>query len=306
MERPEGEAKARDPEDPASAVAGQWLREQTSRTSLSPKAQAVLDVLAAQPRMSTYGSTQQIANAAGVNGATVTRTAQALGFSGWPALQNELRARYLTSLSVPEITAEHHTRQDGVFADSLRRDLESVALTNRHLDAATAQQVVATIATSRRTLVSAEGSYAAIGLALTHNAALAGYPVELLGDHGRPDTLNTLADIGPQDTVIAISLWRLYENTVRTAQAARERGATVCAITDSATTTLARTAHHVLTVPAEGTAFFPSLTAALALAQALCAQLATHRPEYTTERLRRAEELWERFGILHVSRTPPH
>jgi DNA-binding MurR/RpiR family transcriptional regulator len=300
----EGTEESEGADGSASAVVAEWLRERASRFSLSPKARAVLEVLATQPRMSTYGSTQQIASAAAVNVATVTRAAQALGFSGWPALQTELRARYLTSLSVPEIAAEHRAPQSGVFADSLRRDLESVALAGRHLDPAVAEHMVEAIAAARRTLVIAEGSYATIGLALVHNAVLAGYPVELLGGYGKSDMLNALADVGPQDTVIAISLWRLYAKTVRSAQVARERGATVCTITDSASTPLAEAAHHVLVVPAEGAAFFPALTAAVSVAQALCAQLAARDPARTTESLRRSEELWERFGALHVPRAP--
>lgn len=300
MERPEDGGA----DGPGAGVVAEWLRERAGRVPLSPKARAVLEVLATQPRMSTYGSTQQIADAAGVNVATVTRAAQALGFAGWPALQAELRARYLTSLSVPEIAAEHRTPDGSVFADSLRRDLESVALAGRHLDPAVAERVVEAIAASRRTLVIAEGSYAAIGLALVHNAVLAGYPVEMLGGYANSDILNALADAGPEDTVITISLWRLYARTVHAAQVARERGATVCTITDSASTPLSDAADHVLVVPAEGAAFFPAITAAVAVAQALCAQLAAHDPARTTQSLRRAEAMWDRFAVLHVPRTP--
>lgn len=300
-------ARSGDSEVPAGSAAevvGEWLRERSAGVALSPKARAVLEVLATQPRMSTYGSTQRIAGAAGVNVATVTRAAQALGFAGWPALQAELRARYLTSLSVPEIAAEHRAPHGGAFAESLRRDLESVALAERRLDPADAERVVEAIAASRRTLVLAEGSYATIGVALVHNAVLAGYPVELLGGYGNSDILNALADAGPRDTVIAISLWRLYARTVHAAQVARERGATVCAITDSSSTPLAEAAHHALVVPAEGAAFFPALTAAVAVAQALCAQLAARDPARTTESLHRSEAMWERFAVLHVPRTP--
>ncbi|MFD7919962.1 MurR/RpiR family transcriptional regulator [Streptomyces sp. NPDC059740] len=304
MAEPE-ETVRRDAAHPASEVVGEWLNERASAVSLSPKARAVLEVLTTQPRMSTYGPAQQIANAAGVNMATVTRAAQSLGFSGWPALQTELRARYLSSLSVPEIAAEHGgPDRRGAFADSLRRDVESVALAGRHLRPEAVEQVVAAIAGSPRTLVIAEGSYAAIGLALAHNAQLAGYPVELLGGHSKSDLLNALSGVGPQDTVVAVSLWRLYARTVRSAQVARERGATVCALTDSASTPLAEAAHHVLVVPAEGAAFFPALTAAVAVAQALCARLAALDPARTGDSLRRAEELWDRFDVLHVPRAP--
>ncbi|MEU4548546.1 hypothetical protein [Nonomuraea dietziae] len=51
--------------------------------------------------------------------------------------------------------------------------------------------------------------------------------------------------------------------------------------------------------PAEGVAFFPSLTAGMAVAQALVTQLAAVDPARTSVSIEAAEGMWSKFGLLH-------
>ncbi|WP_199439321.1 MurR/RpiR family transcriptional regulator [Umezawaea beigongshangensis] len=274
-----------------------WLRDRVPERGLRPKAAAVLEVLLTQPRRASFGSTVELAQLAGVNIATVTRTAQALGFAGWPALQQELRARYLSSLSAPQVAAEHH----GVGspgAASLRRDLDSLAVLNRRFDESVVATIAHAVAEARRTIVIADGSYAAVGIALAHNARLAGYDV-LAVTAGDAELANAVASLDSRDVLIAISFWRLYESTVLAANEARSRGARVFAVTDAASPALAGAAEEIVLVPAEGVAFFPSLTAGMAVAQAVVAQLATVDPARTAASIEAAEAMWSKFGLLH-------
>ncbi|POX42358.1 RpiR family transcriptional regulator [Streptomyces sp. Ru73] len=280
----------------------EWLRGHVPERGLSPKAAAVLEVLLSQPRRASYASTVELAQLAGINVATVTRTAQALGFAGWPALQQELRARYLSSLSAPQVAAEHRG-VDSPASASLRRDLDSLALLDRRFDEEAVRTIADAVAAARRTVVIADGSYAAVGTALSHNARIAGYDVVSV-THGDAELANTMAWLGEEDVLIAISFWRLYESTVIAADEARARGARVFAITDAASPALAEAAEQVLIVPAEGVAFFPSLTAGMAVVQALVAQLAAVDPARTGAAVERAETQWGRFGLLHRRPAP--
>ncbi|GAA1703429.1 MurR/RpiR family transcriptional regulator [Nonomuraea bangladeshensis] len=321
-----------------------WLRSRTPERGLRGKSAAVLELLLSQPRRASYGSAGELAQLAGVNVATVTRTAQALGFAGWPALQQELRARYLSSLSAGQVAAEHRAegraedraehrvegrvegragqiaaegRAEGragrAAADrrgtgspgarSLRRDLDGLAVLNRRLDERVLTTIAEAVAAARRTTIVADGSYAAVGLALAHNARLAGYPVRAVT--AGSELANAMADVGEGDVLIAVSFWRLYENTVLAANEARGRGARVFAVTDAASPALAAAAEEVVLVPAEGEAFFPSLTAGIAVAQALVTQLAAVDPARTGAAIEAAESMWTRFGLLHRHPSPP-
>jgi DNA-binding MurR/RpiR family transcriptional regulator len=276
---------------------GSWLESCAPSGGLSAKSRAVVHVLVTKPRTASYGGAAEVAGLAGANVATVTRTAQALGFDGWPALQQELRARYLSSLSAPQVAAEHGRLADLPGTASLRRDVDDLAVVSRGASGETVLAVAATIAAARRTLVVASGSYAGVGVPLAHNAALAGYDVQYL-DGSSAASVNALAACGEGDVVIAISFWRLYTSAVRAARAAAARGAGVCVITDSASGPLATYADHVLLVPAEGVSFFPSLTPALAVAQAVVAELAAIDPGRTRASVQRSDELWDEFGLL--------
>jgi DNA-binding MurR/RpiR family transcriptional regulator len=274
-----------------------WLRDRLPPRGLRPKSAAVLEVLVSQPRRASFGSAGELAQLAGVNVATVTRTAQALGFAGWPALQQELRARYLSSLSAPQV-AEEHTGVGSPASASLRRDLDSLALLTRRFDEDVLRRVADAVAAARRTVVIAEGSYAAVGLALAHNARLAGYDVHAV-TAGSAELANTMAKLTADDVMVAISFWRLYESTVRAANEAHSRGARVFVVTDAASPALAGAAEHVLMVPAEGVTFFPSLTAGMAVAQAIVTQLAAVDPARTSASIEAAEAMWARFDLLH-------
>ncbi len=288
-----------------------WLRALLPERGLRTKAAAVVEVMLSQPRRASYASAAELAELAGANIATVTRTAQALGFAGWPALQQELRARYLAALSAPQVAAEH-TVADAAHTPAgaaLRRDLDNVALTARRLDIEAVGDLAHAIAAARRTVIVANGSYSTVGIALGHNAQLAGYDIRLATDYGGAHPANLVAAMTDQDVLVAISFWRLNETAVVAAQEADARGARVFVITDAASPALAGAAERVLLLPTEGVSFFPSMTAALALAQAVVAELAAIDPARTKASIESAENQWLRFGLLHrqphEARRPP-
>ncbi|TDD08936.1 MurR/RpiR family transcriptional regulator [Saccharopolyspora terrae] len=273
-----------------------WLRARVPERGLRSKGASVLQVLLTQPRRVSYSSAAEAAELAGVNVATVSRTAQTLGFSGWSDLQQELRARYLSSLSAPEVAAAQQTEGELAGA-SLRRDLDSLAVLNRRLDEQLLRTIAEGIAQSRRTVIVANGSYFSVGSALGHNVQLAGYEATVV--HDDAELANAVSRIEPGDVLIAISFWRLYQSTVTAAEEAHDRGARVFALTDAASPALAAASEQIVLIPAEGVAFFPSLAPGLAVAQAIAAQLSTVDPERTRRSIEAAETEWSRFRLLH-------
>lgn len=273
-----------------------WLRGRVPERGLRSKGASVLQVLLTQPRRVSYSSAAEAAELAGVNVATVSRTAQTLGFSGWSDLQQELRARYLSSLSAPEVAAAQQTEGE-LGGASLRRDLDSLAVLNRRLDEQLLRTIAEAIAQSRRTVIVANGSYFSVGSALGHNVQLAGYEATVV--HDDAELANAVSRIEPGDVLIAISFWRLYQSTVTAAEEAHDRGARVFALTDAASPALAAASERIVLIPAEGVAFFPSLAPGLAVAQAIAAQLSTVDPERTRRSIEAAETQWSRFRLLH-------
>ena len=274
-----------------------WIDERVPPQGLGRQSGAVVEALRSQPARASYATAQELAVLAGVNVATVTRTAQSLGYAGWPPLRTEVRARYLAHLSAPEV-AEQHRAADASADAALRQDLENLSVLARGGDLEPVARLAHAVAGARRTFVLGDGSYAALATALAHNARIAGYDVEAVVGSG-PDIANRLATVGPQDVVVIVSFWRLYESAVTAAGVARARGAAVHVVTDAVSPALARAADEVVLVPAEGSSFFPSLTCGMAVVQAVVARLGTVDPERTRRAVADAETQWRTFELLH-------
>jgi DNA-binding MurR/RpiR family transcriptional regulator len=280
---------------PDAAVA-RWLDLRLNGRSISPRQQQVLGVLRAQPRLVSYSSVTDVAVAAHSNASTVTRTAQSLGYHGWADFQVEFRSRYLASLSAIEVAAEHGAAAHDPCQRALTTDQQHLAHLARTVSTGTVLRIAEAIATARRTLVIAGGSYAVPGRALAHNVGIAGYEIRLLEDNAALS--NAIAKIGPEDVAVVFSLWRVYDSTVRAVEIAAEAGAFVAVITDDDSSAVAEHADALVRVPSEGAGFFPSLVPSLAVAQAIVVEVAAVDTGHSLNSIRAAEQAWDRMQIM--------
>ena len=278
-----------------------WLAARLGEKRLSPRQGQVLAVLRAQPRLASYSSATDVAQAAGSNASTVTRTAQALGYDGWAEFQVEFRSRYLSSLSAVEVAAEHQTTAQDPCRLAISTDQTNLAHLGRSVDADLVHRVAGAIVGARRTWVIAGGSYAVPGRALEHNIGIAGYDIRLL-DADVARLANSIARLAEDDVVVIFSLWRVYDSTVRAAAMAAAAGAAVVVITDDEASEVTKYATIVLTVPSEGAGFFPSLVPSLALAQAIAVEVASLDLVHSRASIAASEASWDALRIMRTRR----
>ncbi|MGP3533866.1 MurR/RpiR family transcriptional regulator [Microbacterium sp. RD1] len=272
----------------------QWVRDLEARGT-TPAGRQLLSALLSQPERASYSSAAQVAALAGTEASNVTRIAQGLGFSGWPALQEELRARYLRSLSLVEIAARH----TGDTASShVQRSIEADqrALGLLEADDALYTDIAARLASATTRIALGGGSFGAVAHIFGSNCSLAGYPTTHLSEPG--GVSNAIARVTEEDVVVIFDFWRLYSGMKRASKAARARGATVVVVTDHPNTGLTRPATHLVTVPSEGGAYFPTLAPAIVAANAICSELALIDPDRTREAIRRSERMWTEMGVM--------
>ncbi|MGW9414651.1 MurR/RpiR family transcriptional regulator [Arthrobacter cupressi] len=281
-----------------SSTLTEWLDSRVQGRKLAARQLQVIGILRSQPRLASYGSVSDIAAAAASNASTVTRTAQTLGFKGWADFQFELRSRFLASLSAVEVAAQHNGHISSPAQAAVSTDRTNLAHLERTLDPDTVHAIAQAIAGARRTFIIAAGSYAIPGKALEHNAIIAGHDVRLL-DADVAALSNAVARLTPEDLVIVISLWRVYDSTLRAIEAARTVGTPIASITDSAGSPVAEHATQRIVVPTEGAGFFPSLTGAVAAVQAIAVELASLDRERSTQNIGAAERSWELMKIMH-------
>ncbi|WP_461189302.1 MurR/RpiR family transcriptional regulator [Arthrobacter sp. Z4-13] len=252
-----------------------------------------------QPAKASFAPAAELAELAGTSVSSVTRLAQRLGYTGWPDLQRDLRARYLAHLSVLQVSETHSTRESP-FRASLRQDADSLATSLRNSDEQRINRIAQILAASKNIYVTAQGSFSAVGHALVHNIQIAGYPVRQLLDSPAM-VANHVAGMTETDTLIVCSYWRLYDVAVIAAAEAKARGSKVVVLADNVSPALEKSADEIVLVPAEGTSFFPSLTAAMAAQQGIVATLARVDPDRTQKSLASTEESWQTFKLLHRS-----
>jgi DNA-binding MurR/RpiR family transcriptional regulator len=256
----------------------------------------VVRALEAHPRLASYGSVREVAEKAGVSIGTVSRAAKALGFLGWGALQQEFRARYLSSLSATGLAAQRQSGEQQPALASITRDQLNLAAALHSVDPEQLARTARRLSESRRIIVLGRGSYAGVGMILAHGCSLNGYDARLIMDEAQVP--NTIASLNSDDLVVVISFWRFYESAYHAIQACAARSIPTVLLTETVTREIEEQCTECIKVSAEGIGFSPSLTSATAVVHGLIAELVALDPGRATESIEQAETEWDRFGLF--------
>ncbi|MET3932409.1 MurR/RpiR family transcriptional regulator [Arthrobacter sp. OAP107] len=272
-----------------------WLGDALPDLPLSKAQSRVVDVIARNPQLSSYADIAEIAQRADVNNSTVVRAAQHLGYRGWPDLQRELRSRYLVMISTEDTLTEHGEHRSPLH-DALNHDIENLRLTLDSNTADDAEAAIATMAAAKSIIVLGLGSFAGPASVMAHLGSTMGYPITL-ENRGAVHLASSANALGPGDVLVVINMWRTMRQIIVTAEAAKQAGAKVIAISDMRRGRLAAVADHLLVVASEGISFFQSVTAANSLVYGLLAGMEAAHPERSRAAIRRTQQLWKDLDI---------
>jgi len=272
-----------------------WLGDAIPAIKLTKAQARVVDALTVNPKLASYGDVTEIALKAGVNSSSVSRTAQALGYRGWPDLQRELRGRYLVHIA-DTAPLTHRVEVRSPIHDSLAHDVENLRLAMDTVDPQAAEDAVTSLAAARRIIVVGQGSYSAAAMAFAHLLATSGYPASFEGRTG-VHLASAVGSLRSDDVLVVFHLWRPLKHLTVAAQLARKAGATVITVTDLKSTDLARASNHLLLVPSEGVYAFQSATASLSVAYGLLAGLEAREPERVKAGVERTSLFWDELDL---------
>ena len=246
-----------------------WLAGREGRDALGPPAERVVHVLVRTPQFASYSSAREVAERAGVNVSTVVRTAQQLGFEGWTALRNELRAYYLDSVASGDLAPADATDAAG---RALRQDAANITALTTEDNLEAIRATAAAVKSARRTVAIGSGSGSGPAHVLGHLGAIMGYDIQLALGAATAQAIQ-VSRLEPGDCLVVFNVWRLTRALRGLARLGRERGATVCVLTDLRSSPLAKDAHHLIVTPIEGVHGTASLTAMVAATQAIIGEL---------------------------------
>ncbi|KXO98329.1 MurR/RpiR family transcriptional regulator [Tsukamurella pseudospumae] len=271
-----------------------WLGERTAGVGLGGQAERVVQALARAPQMASYASAREVAERAGVNVSTVVRTAQQIGFDGWPDLRVSLRAAYLASSAAGESVAPATNDAAALMLHQDAANLAGVATTE---NIAAIRAIAAAIAAARRTVVIATGSGAGPAQILAYLASFHGYDIQVAA--GPPTTQAVqVAPLGPEDCLVVVNVWRLTRAIRGLTRIAAEQGVTVAVLTDLRASPLTADAAHAVITPIEGIDPAPSLTAMVGVVQAILAELRALAEPDRRGTAGRIEQAWNSLDLM--------
>jgi DNA-binding MurR/RpiR family transcriptional regulator len=266
---------------------------------LTPTQKKTLDYILKNTDQVVFLTATELARRLDVSDASIVRTAQALGHSGYPGLKRRIRDLVLPRISTVQRLGETVRNVESVsdiLTNVLTADLDNLNKTLEETDPTVFEEVVKAMDVARR--IYAIGLRSAHCLAVFMASALRylGRDVMLVMP-GTGEMWEQLRDVEPVDVIVGFSFPRYTRITVEAMAYARERGAKVVAVTDGELSPLASTSHLVLTVPYQINSYIESFTAALSLVNALVTGLAFKGRTDTMQILGEMEHVWTREGV---------
>ncbi|MND31160.1 putative HTH-type transcriptional regulator YbbH [compost metagenome] len=272
-----------------------------SLTDLPPSLRKVADYILRHPLKAATLTIEDMAQATGTSPAAVNRLAKALQLGGYSGMKAELVTTLQQMVSpVDKLRNELAQRPGGDFG--LHEQIQSAssnlatAASNNQADAFEA--FVSNLISARKVYVLGFGnSVYMAGLAASTLVPFCKDTCAISMEGGNENAAYRLAAITEQDVLLAIALPRYSQDTLQLSRFARERNATVLAITDSPASPLTAIAHHVLFAPADHPVLTSSNIAVLALIEGLVAGAMARNKEA----VKLATELTESvMSYLHV------
>lgn len=277
-----------------SQALAEWVDALIADRRVSPAMWKVITVLRTDPELSAFATTQQLAAVSQVNIATVTRTAQFLGFSGWPAFVLDYRGQFLATLTADRVLSEGGASVRGLA--SIMEDVRALTDLAATLDEKVIDQGAELIQRARKGVVLATGTYAGPAAQLAHGAQLLGNDLTLQAGAVSAQ-INAVRQLTEADLLVTFNIWKTTEAVNQLALMAAERGVPLMAIVDR-TTPVAERADVRISVLSESARYLPSTISATSVVQALLMGVASRDRAGAEASLREADDMWRRIGVV--------
>jgi DNA-binding MurR/RpiR family transcriptional regulator len=265
------------PNEPDFAAVKQRL--ETAYPGLSPQLRHAARYVLDRPDDVALHSMRHLASIAGVHPSTMVRLARAMDFPGYVDFREPFRQR-LRGAGAGYLDRVRHLQARGrdtdaaaLIGDMLTADLGNLGQSFADIGVDRLSECVAEMSAARRVYVVGLRSCYPVAFFFHYGWSMFEDKTVLLDGRG-----GTFADelraIGEGDAMLAISFTPYTREVVRAVSHAKDRGARIIAITDSAVSPLARRADWPLIVSTDSPSFFHSVVPALAVVQSMIALLA--------------------------------
>jgi DNA-binding MurR/RpiR family transcriptional regulator len=249
-----------------------------------------------------YMTAAKLGEEVGVSESTVVRFANEIGFDGYPRLQKvlkELNKSKLTSVQRIKVASDR-INEDNVLKNVLMEDMNKIKHTLEEIDQTNFNNIVESILNAKMIYILGVRSSASL-------ASFLGFYFNLIFDNIRLVHTTSVSEMFEQiihaskdDVVIGISFPRYSKRTVNAMRFAKDKGATVVAITDNLDSPLAVNSDHVITARSDMASFVDSLVAPLSVINALIVAIGLKRKQHVYDTFENLEKIWDEYKVYET------
>lgn len=247
-----------------------------------------------------FMTASKLGSTVGVSESTVVRFASELGYDGYPsmqrALQEMIRSR-LTSTQRIKAAGDRLSGQD-VLAAVMHSDMDKLRMVVDEASREEFDRVVSCILQAKHIYILGVRSSSFVAGYLNFYLHLLFENETLVQSNAAGEIFEQLFRIGPGDVMIAISFPRYSRVTMNTVKFAKDRGATIIAITDSEVSPLYQAADAALLAPSEMISFVDSMVAPLSIINALLVALGYRIGKDVSTTFAELEDIWNEYGVF--------
>jgi DNA-binding MurR/RpiR family transcriptional regulator len=215
-----------------------------------------------------FQTAEELARRASTSSSTVVRFSQALGFEGYPELQQAAIEEYRSRADEENGAGQLFDFDHSEFEASLAADHTNVEDTARNLTREQVEACVSALGAAHRVMIVGVDQMAFFASYLRHLLALLDIRAEVVASP-RQDSITRLSRVDEDTLVIAFSAGRAHPLVVRAMKLARHRRARTLSISDATLSEVGEHAELTLYYSSNGPSFTRSNAALLGVVQAL-------------------------------------
>ena len=226
-----------------------------------------------------------------------------LGYDGYPALQKalqEMMRSRLTAVQRIEVTSDQMNGED-VLERVLNQDIDRIRRTLEETSKQDFKSAVDRITAANTIYIVGTRSSASLAAFLGYYLSLIFPRVKLVPSTTTSELFERIMHIDEKDLMIGISFPRYSKQTVKALDFAKHNGAKVVAITDSASSPIAKYADSLLLARSDMASFVDSLVAPLSLINALVVAVSIKNRDIVSETFERLERVWDEYDVYTKS-----
>ncbi|MBR4030929.1 MAG: MurR/RpiR family transcriptional regulator [Clostridia bacterium] len=237
----------------------------------------------------------------GVSESTVVRFANALGYEGYPELQEalgEIIKNKLTSLQRMEIAYDKMANED-ILSKVMNSDISKMRSTLENIDKKVFDDAVEKILNAKKIYILGVRSASAVSSFLGFYFNLLFTDVRLVHTTSVSEMFEQILRVDENDVVIGVSFPRYSRRTIKALEYAKLKGATVISITDTEVSPLVPCSDISLFAKTDMVSFVDSLVAPLSVVNALIVAIGMRKKQEITQTLNDLENIWAEYNVYN-------